>query len=402
MQRYTRRQLLAGGAAVGVAGLSGCSAPVNPSGQQRTPTENETGSAPKETPESDDDVEIDQSELDPVDVRGAMYIPSRAYNTYQMWGDYDPDVIERDLGYASNLELNSLRTWLSFELWEEDEEDHEGALDHFLETADDYGIRPIIGLFEGVGRKPTRENLTDTDPRTATGVYSPGDEVLNNPSKWDGPRHFVKWFMDRYRDDDRMLAIEAMNEPGWWENKKRFTEAMFGVMGNHRGDVPLTVGSTSLANNVDYMDWGSDVVQFHYNFPSTHDQYRDLLGQAVSIERASSQPVYLTEWQRIRSGRGFASAIEGDEWQPNYSSVAPIVHQSGVGNYFWSLMVKPAYVPAQRKLGVISGVFHEDGSVWSLDDARSLKAMSGDDSFDAEERREWPEFAEEAEKAFRG
>lgn len=56
-------------------------------------------------------------------------------------------------------------------------------------------------------------------------------------------------------------------------------------------------------------------------------------------------------------------------------------------------MVKPSYVLVQCRKGVLSGMFHEDGAIWNVEDARALKAMSGDPTFRGRERKEWPEGA---------
>jgi len=363
--RYARRDFLrAGGAAglVGLTGLAGCTVGGAPSGP-------------------------------PVDVRGALYLPSRAYNTYQMWAAYDESVIERDLGYANRLNLNAIRTWLSYEFWLESPDEHEAAISHFLSAANERGIRVLLGLFEGVGVDATPERLTDRDPTSATAVRSPSLEVASDPEQWGEPEEFVRWFMNNHRDDDRLLGIEVMNEPGWIGAQKDFARGMFEVMTAERGDAPLTVGSTSLANDADYAEWGSDIHQFHYNFPNDAAIYRRLLTEAADISNATGKPAWLTEWQRTRSGSGFAAPITGDDWQPDYSTLAPTIRKAGTGNFFWSLMVKPAYVLVQRRKGVLTGVFHEDGAVWDVEDARALKAMSGDPAFRGRERKEWPEWA---------
>ncbi|WP_227355437.1 cellulase family glycosylhydrolase [Haladaptatus salinisoli] len=334
----------------------------------------------------------------PVDVRGAMYIPARAFNFFQMWHTYEPGVTERDMGFASRLNLNALRTWLSYEAWLEDPEGLRKSIDHFLSTADSHGIRVLLGIFEGVGRKPTPRNLHNTDPWTATGVYSPSEEVMKNPDRWDEPRRFSRWVMEHYGDDERLLAVEVMNEPGWVPWKKRFAREMFGVIREHRGSVPLTVGSTSLANAADYFDWGIDVVQFHYNFPNTPDIYRNLLRQATDLQRSVSMPVWLTEWQRVASFGWGNGDISREQATPNYASLAPVIRESGVGNFFWSLMLQPAYSLTQRRRGVINGVFHEDGAVWSADDASGIKSMSGDADFDGTERQRWPAWAKSVKR----
>ncbi|WP_198665715.1 glycoside hydrolase [Haloprofundus halophilus] len=369
VRQQTRRQFLAAGATATTAAVAGCL----------------VGSA-----------DAEGVFRPPVDLRGAIYLPARAYNTYQMWADYDEAVVERDLGYAASLNLNAVRTWVNYEFWMEDPEAHRRAIDHFLAAAAERDIGVLLGLFEGVGQQPTEANLEDTDPLTATAVQSPALWHLERRDRWENSRRFVRWFMARYRDDERLLAIEAMNEPGWASLKLRFAEAMFRTLTEERGSVPLTVGSTSLANNAQYLDWGADILQFHYNFANRPGTIENLLADANRLASRVDKPVWFSEWQRIRTGVGFTGEVTHDDWYPNYSSLAPVIRRAGVDNFFWSLMIKPAYVVVQRKNGVVNGVFHEDGAVWSLDDARALKAMSGDDEFHAEERPEWPAWAESA------
>nr|WP_139246742.1 twin-arginine translocation signal domain-containing protein [Halogranum amylolyticum] len=381
----TRRRFLATSAVGGVVGTAGCSSPVSELTEQ------------SEWPPNVGDpavVNNSSNSTDVVDVRGAIYIPSRAYNIYQMWQYYEPEIIERDLTYATQVNLNAIRTWVSYEAWQRDPDAHEQALDHFLQAADDRDLSVLLGLFDAVGSYPTEERLEDTDPASATGLSSPPKEVLLNRQLWDGPRRFVRWFMDNYRDDDRLLGIEAMNEPGWMASKTAFAREMFATLVEQKGRVPLTVGSTSLANNAEYEQWGNEILQFHYNFVNNQSTYRTMLQRVNHLREAVETPVWLTEWQRTRHGRGFAAEPTPSEQTPNYASLAPLIRDVGIGNFFWSLMVKPAWVQPQRKNGVINGLFHEDGAVWSREDARAIKAMSGDASFDGEERSEWPEWAE--------
>ncbi len=331
----------------------------------------------------------DRSTYDDIDVRGAVYIPSRAFNLYQMWQQYDPAVVERDLSYARQVNLNAVRTWLCYEAWLEDPEAHEAALDHFLQAADDRGISVLIGLFDAIGIEPTPSRLTDTDPKTAIGLSSPSSIVLFNREKWDEPRGFVDWFMERYRDDDRLLGIEVMNEPGWESSKYEFAAEMFERVAAKRGSVPLTVGATSLVNNADYIDWGSDILQFHYNFASNPGMFRTMLERVSYMHDAVESPIWLTEWQRAR-----ASPKKPSEQTPKYASLAPLIHEFGYGNFFWSLMVKPAWVEPQRSYGVVNGLFHEDGAVWSMEDAHSIQAMSGTADFEGEERKRIPEWGQ--------
>ncbi|GAA5048899.1 glycoside hydrolase [Haladaptatus pallidirubidus] len=330
----------------------------------------------------------------PVDVRGAIYIPARAFNRYQMWRDYDPEIIERDLGYADSVNLNAIRTWMSYEYWLEHPDEHWEALEHFLSTADSYGMRVLLGLFDSVGREPTYENLINDDPRTAVQAFSPSTRTMASKSLWDDPRDFIVEFMERYRNDERLLAIELTNEPGWNEKDIRFFRQMSKTLTLYQGELPLSMGSTSLANNADYLEWGMDILQFHYNFARTTDLYEGVLRQANHIQDKIGAPVWLSEWQRIRPGDTFFAEVSGEAAVPDYASLAPTIQRSGIGNFFWSLMVKPAFSLYLREHGVLNGLFHEDGAVWDLDDASSIKAMSGDPEYEGEERKEYPDWAD--------
>ncbi|WP_435179923.1 glycoside hydrolase [Halorussus sp. AFM4] len=389
--RFARREFIAASAAASLVGVTGCSSLTgggtsNPAGSGGDGTGGRTA-APRTT--------VDQSELEPLDVRGAIYIPARAFNFYQQWAEYDREVIERDLGYASRVNINAIRTWASLEVWREEPEALRERIEHFLSTADDNGQQVLLGLFDFAGKEPTKERLHDTDPQTATGVREPSSKVMRNKRRWDEPREYVRWFMEHFKDDDRLLAIEVMNEPGWRSYVQEFAHGMYEIADERQGEVRLTVGSTSMANNADYLDWGVDALQFHYNFAESPEVYADMLRSNRDVAEDLDVPVWLSEWQRVRNSTGFATEPPDDQKYSNYSSLAPLIHEAGFGNFFWSLMVQPAFVPAQRRHGVLNGLFHEDGTVWSLDDARSIKAMSGDPSFDGEERQKWPEWAAE-------
>ncbi|MFB9806776.1 glycoside hydrolase [Haladaptatus pallidirubidus] len=309
-----------------------------------------------------------------------------------MWRDYDPAEIERDFGYAARLNLNAIRTWLSYEYWLQNPDAHAKHLEHLLDTADKYGMQVLLGLFDSVGRAPTFENLLNDDILAAVQTHSPSGRTMVEKPLWKTPRVFIRWFMQQYRDDDRLLAIELTNEPGWDQRNVQFMREMAEILAWYRGERPLTVGSTSLANNAEYLDWGMDILQFHYNFARTPKLYRHVLQQANYVQTKLDMPVWLSEWQRLRPGEKFAADVNENAAVPDYSSLAPIIHKAGIGNFFWSLMLKPAYTLAVRENGVINGLFHEDGAVWSLDDARAIKAMSGDPSFEGRERKEYPDW----------
>ncbi|ODR80110.1 glycoside hydrolase [Haladaptatus sp. W1] len=384
-RRVGRRQFLSGiGASIGFSSVAGAGSVRKVGHNAQTKRQRELNLPP----------ETDA----PVDVRGAIYLPARAFNRYQMWNEYDPDIIERDFGYAASLNLNAIRTWLSYEYWLVEPEDHMESLEHLLDTADKYDMRVLLGLFDSVGLEPTFENLVHDNVETAVQSFSPSTRTMGTKSMWDKPRDFIISVMREYRDDERLLAIELTNEPGWNHKDIRFFKQIVNTMTHYRGEIPLSVGSTSLANNAQYLDWGMDILQFHYNFARSPALYNRVLRQANNLQEKLGKPVWLSEWQRIRPGKSFFADVDGNAAVPDYSSLAPTIRTSGIGNFFWSLMLKPAFSLYMRRNGVLNGLFHEDGAVWSLDDARAIKSMSGDPEYDGTERKEYPDWAASIKK----
>ncbi|MGC9261401.1 MAG: ubiquinol-cytochrome c reductase iron-sulfur subunit N-terminal domain-containing protein [Phycisphaerae bacterium] len=323
--------------------------------------------------------------------RGSIYIPARAWNAYQMWQYYDSKIIRRDIGYAQSLRLNALRVWLSYEFWLTDHAAFQQRFDHFLHSCSTAGITVMPVLFEGDGVEPTPTHIADTHPMTASDLLSPSSHVVTNRRLWHRPMEYLDWFMEHFRDDRRLLAIEVQNEP-WGAPRHHFAEAMVRHAAKQRGTVPLSIGGANLKQSMAFMKAGADILQTHPDFPPSSTAVSRDLHDILRAQRSLKKPVWMTEWQRIRTdGSGWGNRrLTGTEWEPDYASMAPLIRARPVGNFFWSLMLKPAWLLAQRRKGTLNGVFHEDGAVWSLTDARSI---SGNIHFQAVQRKVWPRWA---------
>lgn len=307
-------------------------------------------------------------------IRGAVYIPYEAYNAPQLWKNFNLAETRRDFGYAREIHLNALRIWASYEYWQMQPDRFKASFDQMLGAAHEAGIRILISLFEEDGVRPTPENMWATNPATAFDIQSPGLAITASQDRrlWEKPRSFLKWFMENYRNDDRLLAIEVMNEPNGREVP--FAKSMFMTAKSMQGTVPLTIGNDSVKHALQYIPLGLDVIEFHDNFPVTPRGFESAITNALAVGQANHLPVWLTEWQRLRTGgSGWGKTrISGAEAMPDYASLAPIVHKYPIGNFFWSLMIKRAYLPSQRMHGTVNGLFWPDGSVWSLEDARAI------------------------------
>lgn len=316
---------------------------------------------------------------DPASISGAIYIPYGAYNAPQMWKNFDPAETERDLGYARRIHLNGLRVWASYEYWQMEPAKFKANFDRFLAIARKHDIRILISLFEQDGEAPTPENMWATDPVHGLDVQSPGNAITRGAEAgWEAPRGFIRWFMQHYASDDRLLAIEVMNEPAVGGNKGGssvpFAKSMLQTAKSMQGSVPLTIGCAGLDECRQYLPLGIDLMEYHNNFPRSADGMKRSLDNAVATSKETGKPVWLTEWQWVRpTASGFGrQPIPEAERGPNYASLAPTVNAYPVATFFWSLMVKRAYLKPQRNKGTVNGLFWPDGSVVSLADARAI------------------------------
>lgn len=337
---------------------------------------------------------------DPASIRGAIYVPANVYNAPQLWRNFNPAEVKRDCGYARELHINAFRMWASYEFWRANPDRFQSAFDQMLSIAHENGIRVLISLFENDGVPPTEANMWSTDPTKAFDIQSPGNAIaFGDKAGWEEPRKFVAWFMKRYGSDDRVLAIEVMNEPSVAKpgggGTVPFAQSMLSTAKAMQGTVPLTIGSARIENAALFLPIGLDIVEFHDNFPENTTELESRIKEAMAFGQKHNLPVWFTEWQRLRpSGQGFGTKkIAVTERGPDYASMANTIRQYPIGNFFWALMVNRAYLKPQRLNGTVNGVFWPDGSVISLKDAR---AIANDPKLQLQEKPVPPGFGVEA------
>jgi hypothetical protein len=127
---------------------------------------------------------------------GCNYLPSTAINQLEMWqaDTFDPETIDRELGWAASLGMNTVRVFLHDLVWKEDREGYYSRLDKFLELADKHKIRPMLVLFDGVW-DPDPQSGPQRRPRTGVHnsgwVQGPGRVILADPKKQDALKPYV-------------------------------------------------------------------------------------------------------------------------------------------------------------------------------------------------------------------
>ncbi|MBK7976474.1 MAG: 1,4-beta-xylanase [Deltaproteobacteria bacterium] len=209
---------------------------------------------------------------------GANFIPSTAINQLEMWqaDTFDPDTIDRELGWASGVGMNVMRVFLHDLLWEPDPRGLVERVDRYLAIADRHGIRTMLVLFDNVW---DAEAHLGPQPEPVPGVHNSGwvqspakQETLafaNDPALRARLERYVKGVLGAFRDDRRVLMWDLLNEPG---NSNIHTgclpllEATFGWAREVAPSQPLTAGSWFLQTWAQVSKTSldlSDVATFH-------------------------------------------------------------------------------------------------------------------------------------------
>jgi hypothetical protein len=149
---------------------------------------------------------------------GANFVPSTAINQLEMWqaDTFDPATIDRELGYAQGIGMNTMRVFLHDLAWREDPEGFYSRVDKYLEIADKHGIKTLFVIFDAVWNpypKPGKQPDPVPGLHNSGWVQSPGREYLESPGKQDELKPYVIGLLTRYKNDPRVLAWDLFNEP---------------------------------------------------------------------------------------------------------------------------------------------------------------------------------------------
>src|SRR5690606_6462214 len=87
-------------------------------------------------------------------VRGANYVPSYACNDVVLWECFDKEVIDRELGYAAKLNLNSIRVFLQYLVYEKEPQAFLARFDTLLQLCAKHGLTLMPVLFDSCGAEP--------------------------------------------------------------------------------------------------------------------------------------------------------------------------------------------------------------------------------------------------------
>jgi Glycosyl hydrolase family 10 len=149
---------------------------------------------------------------------GANYIPANAINELEMWQaeTFDTGQIDKELGWAESIGMNTMRVFLHDLLWKQDSKGYQARIDAFLSIADKHKIKPMLVLFDSCW-DPFPQLGKQRDPKPGVHnsgwLQSPGADALKDPKSYPRLEAYVKGVVGAFANDQRILAWDVWNEP---------------------------------------------------------------------------------------------------------------------------------------------------------------------------------------------
>ncbi len=149
---------------------------------------------------------------------GSNYVPANAVNQLEMWqaDTFDPQEIDKELGWAESLGMNTMRVFLHDLVWKQDANGFKSRIDTFLDICNKHHIKPLLVLFDSVW-DPMPHSGKQAAPvpgvHNSRWVQSPGAKALESPSEYPRLEAYVKGVVGAFRNDPRILGWDIWNEP---------------------------------------------------------------------------------------------------------------------------------------------------------------------------------------------
>lgn len=324
---------------------------------------------------------------------GANYTPATAINQLEMWQatTWDPETIDKELGWAGEIGMNTMRVYLHNLLWEQDAEGFKSRMDEFLDIAESHDIRVMFVLFDSVwdpNPKPGPQHPPIPGVHNSGWVQSPGAARLADESGYGELWAYVKDIVGAFADDDRVIVWDIWNEPNNpgggnyppTPSKNEYVEIllpqMFEAARSADPSQPLTSGlwvggdwSYEALDPIEKIQVSrSDVISFHdYSWPESFQRH-------VNQLRAYGRPIICTEYMARGNGSTF-------------DVILPLGKAQNIAMYNWGLVDgktqtrlpwdswKKPYTWDEPAIW-FHDVFHADGTPYRKTETELIKRLS--------------------------
>jgi hypothetical protein len=325
---------------------------------------------------------------------GSNYIPATAINELEMWqaDTFDPQRIDKELGWAESIGLNTMRVFLHDLLWKQDAEGFQKRVDTFLEIASKHHIKPLFVLFDSCwDPNPHLGKQHEPTPgvHNSGWVQSPGIKALEDPAQYPRLQAYVKGVVGAFGHDQRVLGWDVWNEPdntngGSYKDPSDKVQLVLALLPRVFAWAREEHPAQPLTSGVWKGDWSSreklspmekvqleqsDVISFHsYDKPEIFEQ------RIVSLQQYH-RPIFCTEYM----ARGNGSTFQGS---------LPVAKKYHVAAINWGLVAEKTqtYLPwdswqhpyVDRQPAVwFHDIFRNDGTPYSQEEVNFIRQIVG-------------------------
>jgi Cellulase (glycosyl hydrolase family 5) len=279
---------------------------------------------------------------------GSNYIPASAINELEMWqaDTFDAPEIDKELGWAEGIGMNTMRVFLHDLLWQQDSAGFQKRMENFLAIAARHHIRPLFVLFDSCW--DPHPKLGPQHPpipgvHNSGWVQSPGADALEDASQEPRLQAYVKGVVGTFANDSRILGWDVWNEPSNTNGGAYGKQELKGKQGRVQELLPKVFEWARSVNPSQPLtsglwegdDWSSvekldaigriqleqsDVISFHnYSWPEDFEQH-------VRWLEGYGRPIICTEFMARSAGSTF-------------DTILPVAKQHHVGAINWGLVV---------------------------------------------------------------
>jgi hypothetical protein len=275
---------------------------------------------------------------------GCNYIPSTAINQLEMWqpDTFDPQTIDRELGWFQALGMNTVRVFLHDLLWQDNPAAFLDRIDRYLSIAHSRGISTLLVFFDSCWHPfpyPGKQRPPEPGVHNSGWLQSPGVRLLNDPAAFARLEPYVTGVVGHFRDDPRIEGWDVWNEPdnnnenSYYHRDIRQGKAgivlpliaqAFQWIRSAQPSQPLTSGVWRWTSDIreqptplhQFQVEASDIISFHIYAPL------DATTAAVEALKCYGRPLFCTEYMARPIGSTF-------------HDILPLFKQQGIAAYNW-------------------------------------------------------------------
>ncbi|HSU51394.1 MAG TPA: hypothetical protein VLJ41_12405, partial [Segetibacter sp.] len=315
-------------------------------------------------------------------ITGANFIPSTAINQLEMWqsDSFDPETIDRELGYAEGIGFNTMRVFLHSLVWQQDSSGFKDRINRYLDISNKHNIKTIFVFFDDCWNKVPKAGV---QPTVKPGIHNsgwmqdPGDPYSKDTTVYPGLEKYVKSILRNFSTDQRILLWDLYNEPG--NNNKRdssmpLLRKVFSWARDINPRQPVSVGlwAWDFYELNAFQVANSDVITYHnYEEIPLHSRVIELL-------KTSSKPLICTEYMaRTRKS--------------TFKDIFPLLKKYNVGAINWGLVAGKTNTIYAWDDPIPSGeepkewfhdVFRKDGTPYKKEEMELIKKFTSQISQD--------------------